>query len=62
MTSKWSVGQRVTALRYGTPELGTVTRTQQGVRTRETDGAIVWVRWDESGRETWMHAASLTPA
>jgi hypothetical protein len=50
----YNVGQRVTASRYGTPETGTITRTAHG--------AIVWVRWDESGRETWMHGASLTPA
>ena len=57
----FTAGQRVTATRFGTPQIGTVTRTAQGVRTRLTDGAIVWVHWDDANRETWMHAASLTP-
>lgn len=62
MTRTFTVGQRVTATRFGVPQIGTVTRTAQGVRTRLTDGAIVWVRWDDADRETWMHGVSLTPA
>jgi len=53
------VGQRVAANRYGVVDYGTVTRTAQGVRTRLTDGVIVWVWFDKTTRQTWMHGASL---
>ena len=53
----FSVGQRVTATRYGVTGTGTVTAV--GVYSR---GGVVWVRWDASGLTTAMHRASLTPA
>lgn len=59
MCDAFYVGQRVFATRYGVCEYGTVTRSAQGVRTRLTDGVIVWVRWDGTTRETWMHGTSL---
>jgi hypothetical protein len=55
----FNIGQRVAATRYGVLQHGTVTRMAQGVRTRLTDGVIVWVRWDGHRRETWMHGTSL---
>lgn len=61
-TTAFYAGQRVAATRYGALQHGTVTRTAQGVRTRLTDGVIVWVRWDDAARETWMHGSSLVGA
>ena len=57
----FKAGQRVSAVRFGIPGEGTVTRAISSGRTRNNSGEIVWVRWDVSGRETWMHGESLTP-
>jgi hypothetical protein len=59
-TLDFTAGDRVFFSNGNTRTHGTVTRVRQGVKTRYTDGRIVWVCLDESGRETWTHASSLT--
>lgn len=48
------VGDAVTAIVYGRHRSGVVTRM------RRPDAAVVWVKWYDATRETWMHADSLT--
>lgn len=46
------IGQHVVATVYGEPRNGIVVE-------QRSDG-IIWVRWNGSPRETWMHRESLT--
>lgn len=47
------IGDRVTALQYGEQKTGTVTRIGRG---------IVFVLFDGTTRERWLHVSSVTRA
>lgn len=50
MIRSLKVGDRIAAMQYGVKKTGTVTRIGR---------AIVFVRFDGSTRERWLHASSV---